>query len=251
MTQDEPFYIPVLIKKFTDRVNHPLEIFILSGVPHGFNQVTYIKRLFDLFGIIAFIRFGSLFFHRFVLRVTSRISGKGGYSLKAIATEKKIPLFKVDKVNDPSVVEKIKSFHPDVIISIASPQIFREELILCADHVINIHAALLPKYRGMMPNFWVLAKGEKKTGVTVHYIDSKIDTGPILLQKEIIIDQNESFHSLNTKVAETSADILVEVIQNIGEGKISTIIPESLGSYFSFPTKETAKELRSRGRKII
>jgi len=251
VTQDEPFYIPVLMKKFTDQIPHPTEIFLLSGVPYGFNQVTYFKRLFDLFGFIAFAHFGFLFFYRGIMGFITGLCHKNGFSLKVIAHEKKIPLFKVDKINDPPVVEKIRLFHPDVIVSIASPQIFKEGIILSADHVINIHAALLPQYRGMMPCFWVLAKGEEKTGVTVHYVDAKIDTGPILLQREIIIDRNETFHSLNTKVVEISADMLIEVIQNIVEGKVNTIKPEGSGSYFSFPTKETANEFRSRGRKII
>lgn len=251
VTQDEPFYIPVLISKFTSRIIHPTEIFLLSGVPYGFNKITYIKRLFDLFGIFAFLNFGFLYFYQVIIGFFSGLSHHSGFSLRSTAKKKDIALFKVKNINNPEIIKKIRSFHPNIIISIASPQVFKKELILSADHVINIHAALLPQYRGMMPCFWVLAKGEEKTGVTIHYIDANIDTGPILLQKEIIIDHDETFHSLNTKVAEISSEMLIEVIHMIETGNIVISRSGNSGSYFSFPSKETAKEFRSRGRKII
>jgi len=120
-----------------------------------------------------------------------------------------------------------------------------------ARHVINIHAALLPKYRGMMPCFWVLAKGEEKTGVTVHYLNEHVDDGNIILQNTIDISPQDTLHSLQSKVANVGAAVLLESLQRIERGNLDGIVRQGDGSYYSFPTKEATKEFRSRGRRFI
>jgi len=102
-----------------------------------------------------------------------------------------------------------------------------------------------------MPSFWVLAKGEARTGVSVHYIDENIDTGNVILQKVIDISQKDTLHSLQTKVAITGSSALLEALHFIKNGAGAGITPKVEGSYFPFPTREAAKELRARGRRTI
>lgn len=120
-------------------------------------------------------------------------------------------------INSLESLDLIKRLNPKIIVSIASPQILRMEVIDSVKYAINIHAALLPEYRGMMPSFWVLARGEKKTGVTVHRINERIDGGAIILQKTIDISPQDTLHSLQTKVANVGAIALLDALKKYRE----------------------------------
>lgn len=252
VTQEEPFYIPVLLRGFLRRVGQVDGIILLPDLPHGFTRFSYIKRLFDVFGIQDFTKFGFLYLHHKVADVIGTlIKSNRHYSVNSIAKMSAIPLLRVNSINSEDSIEILKKLKPDILISIASPQIFKRDIIHSADHTINIHAALLPHNKGMMPSFWALAKGEKKTGITVHYVDDYIDTGDILLQRSFEIGSNATLHSLQIKVAEFGADALVEVVSMLERGSPKVTKPHGEGIYHSFPTKAAAQELRTRGRRFI
>ncbi|MFB6273248.1 MAG: methionyl-tRNA formyltransferase, partial [Salinibacter sp.] len=141
----------------------------------------------------------------------------------------------------------------DLVVSIACPQIVREDLLTCPpEGVVNIHGALLPKYRGKLPSFWVLANGEEKTGVTVHYMNEDLDDGPIIVQKEVPIRPDDTLHSLvlRSKV-QYGASALAEAVRQIANGTVETEDnPEEDATYFSFPDGEAIRRFRTRGRKI-
>ena len=83
-------------------------------------------------------------------------------------------------------MDTIKYYEPDLLVSILGNQIYREPIInLASNGCINLHTALLPKYRGLMPSFWVLRNGEYYTGVSVFFVDEGIDSGPIIVQKKV------------------------------------------------------------------
>lgn len=118
--------------------------------------------------------------------------------------------------------------------------------------VINIHGALLPKYRGKLPSFWVLAHGEEKTGVTVHYMNEELDDGPIIVQREVPIELDDTLHSLvlRSKV-QYGASALAEAVRQIMEGEVDPKEnDESEATYFSFPTPDAIQRFRDQGRKI-
>jgi len=252
VTQEEPFYIPILLRDLLKRVNQVDGIILLPDLPHGFTRFSYVKRLFDVFGIQDFTKFGFLYLHHKVADVIGSITGNSRYySVNSIARESIIPLFNVNNINSEGSIEILKKLKPDILISIASPQIFKTDVIHSANHTINIHAALLPHNKGMMPSFWALAKGEKKTGITVHYVDEHIDTGDILFQRSFEISSGDTLHSLQTRVAEFGADALVEVVRTLERGNPKVTRPHGEGIYHSFPTKTAAQELRARGRRLI
>jgi len=99
--------------------------------------------------------------------------------------------------NSKNAFEYIKEINPDLIISIFSKEIIPEEILKIPKYgCVNLHPALLPFYKGISPTFWVLANNEFRTGITLHYMDSGIDTGPIISQKEIIIKGFKTEHSI-------------------------------------------------------
>lgn len=252
VTQEEPFYLPVFLGKVLEKFKTVVAVTILPGTPQGFTRLSHIKRLFDVFGLRIFLTYGALFAYYKFLNLLSRVINLGRfYSVKCAAQRNSVPVYKTKNVNDPKFLDVLRALEPDVIVSVASPQVFKRDIINLSKHAINIHAALLPKYRGMMPRFWVLAKGEKETGVTVHYIDQNIDTGNIILQKTIDIAPQETLHSLQKKIANVGTLVLLEALEKIERGDSVGTPPLGEGSYYSFPTREAAREFRSRGRRFI
>src|SRR5207302_961380 len=103
---------------------------------------------------------------------------------------------------------------------------------------INVHASLLPAYRGPSPLYWVLANREKVTGVTIHYIDERIDSGDIILQRQLVIRPGETEFTLCERSARVAADLLGEAIPLLLSEKASRIPQDhSAATYYSFPPK--------------
>jgi len=117
---------------------------------------------------------------------------------------------------------------------------------------INIHNAPLPKYRGMLPNFWQMYHDERAIGITIHEINPKIDEGRIILQKHVAIRPNETLDSLIKRTKRIGAHFMIEAINMIKAGSVTYLEndPEK-GSYFSFPTREDVKEFKRRGKRIM
>ena len=252
VTQEEPFYLPLFLSKVLTEYKGIIAVILLPGTPHGFNFLSYIKRLYDVFGLRDFLAYGALFIRHKCLAFFSRWKQfQRFYSVGAIARMRSIPVYQLKNINTPDSLNLLRTLKPEAIISVAAPQVFGKELISLARHTINIHAALLPQYRGMMPGFWVLAKGEDRTGVTVHYVDEHLDTGDIILQEAIDISPRDTLHSLQTKVANVGAATLLQALQRMEKGESGGISIQGEGSYYPFPTREAAGEFRRRGRRFI
>ena len=118
-------------------------------------------------------------------------------SVNDLLKSKKIKIINIEgSINSSLSLNKIKNCNPDLLVSILGNQIFKRPLIdLAPKGCINLHTAFLPKYRGLMPSFWVLKNNENKTGVSVFFVDEGIDSGPIIIQKEISIN-NRSLEEL-------------------------------------------------------
>lgn len=149
-------------------------------------------------------------------------------------------------------MEIINSYKPDLLISIAGNQIFKQPLIdLAPKGCLNLHTALLPKYRGLMPSFWVLKNNEKETGVSVFFVDKGIDSGPILVQKRLDITKNMTQANLIKKSKKLGMDAILDAIDFIRLGTYQLIPnPNEEKTYFSFPTREDVKAFYKAGKKF-
>jgi|LGOV01.1.fsa_nt_gb methionyl-tRNA formyltransferase len=120
-------------------------------------------------------------------------------------------------VNDDEIISIISDLNPDIIVSVNFNQIIGEQLIAVPKlGCINVHASLLPKYRGRAPLNWAILNGEEQVGVTVHYIDKGIDTGDIILQNSIKISQ-EYIGEILSKVKEEYSTIIVDALDLIAK----------------------------------
>src|SRR4030042_767178 len=127
-----------------------------------------------------------------------------------------IPFIETDDVNASDIVKKIAGYEPDLIVVIAFGQKIGAELAnLPPKGSINVHSSLLPKYRGAAPINWAIINGDTKTGLSIIKMEKAMDSGPIILQKEINISQADTAISLEGKLADIAARLLLEAIHSI------------------------------------
>jgi methionyl-tRNA formyltransferase len=142
-----------------------------------------------------------------------------------VLKEHNVQIIRLKKnINNQDSLSTIRSYNPDLLISIAGNQIFKKELIdLAPKGCLNLHTALLPKYRGIMPSFWVLRNNEKETGVSVFFVDEGIDSGEIIVQKHLQIDDKMTQQQLIKVSKQMGMDAIIEAITKIQTGGYSLI----------------------------
>jgi len=174
--------------------------------------------------------------------------------VKKVLNLNKVPLTLLNKsINHKESLDIINSFKADLIISILGNEIFKSKILSLPTYgCINLHSSLLPKFKGVMPSFWVLLKKEKHTGVSVFKMDEGIDSGPIISQKKISISKNTTQKDLIIRTKKLGMELIIESVEKIKSGKIKYINnPVGEGSYFSFPKKSDVKEFLKQGGKFF
>jgi methionyl-tRNA formyltransferase len=144
--------------------------------------------------------------------------------VKELAVRHAIPVYQPARVRDPDVIEILRGLAPDVIVVVAFGQILPKVLLdIPPLGCINVHASLLPRYRGAAPLNWCLINGELETGVTTMMMDVGLDTGPMLLKKSTPIDGNDDIVSLHDRMKVMGAELLSETLDRIAAG---TLVPQ-------------------------
>lgn len=143
--------------------------------------------------------------------------------IKKVAIEHGIPVLQPETVkNNPELVEKLKALEPDLIIVVAYGFILPSEILQIPKHgVINVHASLLPRWRGASPINHAILTGDKKTGVTIMQIDEKVDHGSIISQLEVDIEDKETAESLHDKLKIAGAHALINALPDYLDGSIT------------------------------
>ena len=144
--------------------------------------------------------------------------------VKEAALAQDIPVYTPEKVKDPAFVEQIKQISCDIIVVVAFGQILSKEILeYPAYGCVNVHASLLPRWRGAAPIQWSILAGDEKTGVTIMQMDVGLDTGDMLAKTEIPLDGTETVESLFEKLSVLGGPLLLETLDKIQEG---TVQPE-------------------------
>ena len=142
--------------------------------------------------------------------------------VKECAVKAGIPVLQPARVKRPEAVEALRAYEADVFVVAAFGQILSGEILSMPRYgCINIHASLLPKYRGSAPIQQVILDGEKETGITIMQMDKGIDTGDILLQSAVPIAAKETGDSLHDKLADTGAKLIVEALRMLEAGVLT------------------------------
>jgi methionyl-tRNA formyltransferase len=142
--------------------------------------------------------------------------------VKEAALAANLPIHQPEKIRAPEVQELLQSYSPDFIVIIAYGQIIPARLLSIPKFGwINLHASLLPQYRGAAPINWTIVNGETRTGLTTMRIDAGMDTGDILLKQELAIGATETAPELATRLSEAGAPLIAETLRGLAAGKIA------------------------------
>ena len=141
--------------------------------------------------------------------------------VKETALAHDLPVYQPRRARDPEFIEEMKALNPDVMVVVAFGQILPKAILDIPKYgCINVHASLLPKYRGAAPIQWAVIRGEKVSGVTTMQMDVGLDTGDMLLKKEVLLDEEETGGSLHDKLSTLGGDLLIETLKKIEAGDI-------------------------------
>lgn len=160
--------------------------------------------------------------------------------VKQLAMANNLRILQPESAKDPDFIKDLKALKPDIIVVVAYGQILSKEFLTIPKlGCINVHASLLPKFRGSAPIQWAIMEGESKTGVTIQNVLEKLDSGDIIVQKATEITQKDNFRSLHTKLADLGAEALKEAV-NLIKNKNVRLIPqdERSATYIRKITKE-------------
>lgn len=193
---------------------------VFMGTPDF--AVTILKRLLEEHYTIAG-----------VITAPDRPAGRGrklnASAVKKFALTHELPVLQPTNLKDPSFIEELKALNANLQIIVAFRMLPKVVWNLPELGTFNLHASLLPDYRGAAPINWAIMNGETKTGVSTFFLDDKIDTGEIILQRETSIGDNETVGELHDKLMHLGADVVIETLELIQAGKVSTTVqPEKV-----------------------
>lgn len=165
--------------------------------------------------------------HEVVAAVTQpdKPKGRSGELLpppvKVCAEAHAIPVMQPRRIKAPEAVAELKEYHADIYVVAAFGQILSREILDIPKYgCMNIHASLLPKYRGASPIQHAILEGEEKTGITIMQMDEGIDTGDMLYRKEVLIDAEENYETLHDKLKLLGGEAIVEALSLLEQGKL-------------------------------
>jgi methionyl-tRNA formyltransferase len=245
ITEDDPLYVIRLFDVFFRE--YPSDLIEICGITidRPFHEPPWktLRRMNGLYGPGGVLRIGTRF-------LRAKLSGR---SIARLASERGIPMYPTDSVNAPEYLEQVRALAPDVIVSVAAPEIFRKGILAIPRlRCINIHSGRLPVYRGMMPTFWQMMRGESSVTVTVHEMAEKLDAGGVLGTATIPIEPRDSLDRVITITKEEGARLLIDVLQRIRLNQAAAAPMDMRGaSYFSFPRREHVLEFRKRGHRLL
>ena len=162
-----------------------------------------------------------------VVTVPDKPAGRGlklqPSPVKVFAEQNHIPVLQPEKLKDPQFIQTLKEINPDIAVVVAFRMLPRDVWQIPRLGTFNLHASLLPQYRGAAPINWAIINGEKETGITTFLLDEQIDTGNILLQKSVPIGETETAGELHDRLMYQGAGLVVETINMLTAGNINPI----------------------------
>ena len=166
-----------------------------------------------------------------VVTVADKPSGRGQKvnesAVKKFAVEKGIPVLQPVKLKDPGFLAELKAFKADLFVVVAFRMLPEEVWTMPKLGTFNLHAALLPQYRGAAPINWAVINGETRTGATTFMIDKNIDTGGIILRQSIIVSESDNAGDVHDKLMEIGAEMVVQTTQGLIEHNVDTRLQRS------------------------
>jgi methionyl-tRNA formyltransferase len=245
VTEEDPLYVIRFFDIFFSE--YPRDEFEISGITidRPFHEPIWetMRRVRILYGFWGFFRQGLRF-------ASARLRSRSIESLAALAG---VPTVTTRSVNHPEFIEQVRAIAPDLIVSVAAPEIFKPALLgIPRLGCINMHSGRLPTYRGMMPTFWQMLRGEPAVTITVHRMAEKLDAGDVLATRAFPIKRSDSLDRIIKGTKCEGARLLIRVLRDLRAGRAqSEPLDMKQASYFSFPKAEDVREFRKRGHRML
>ncbi len=248
ITQNEPFYIPKMIKYLLAKGNFEIVGYTVlkphrknKNIYHWFKERARIYTIMELMYV-----FVAMFYVKFFG------SFKIHYSVSKILNKQGVKRIHTEDVNDENYVKELGALNLDFIISISCPHLFGEKLLALPNKAcLNAHGTLLPRHRGVFGSWWTIFKEDKEAGGTIHTMELKLDAGHIVWQEEFEVTKKDTQYSIAYKTKKMMSEGLVKVIEGYDTIIKNPITPRYKTSYHRAPTKELGKEFHKKGKKVL
>ncbi len=249
ITQDEPFFLAENLRYLLDKIPVHSSVracVVLSPSPFG-RKKSFLSKAMETRKIFG----NGFFFYYGIKYILSKFDKRK--NVVKVLNDFDIPIIYLEKsINNKVSLGLIQQYKPDLLISILGNEIFKKSLReLPTKGCLNLHTALLPKYRGLMPTFWVLKNNEKQTGVSVFFVDEDIDSGKIVAQRVVEIPNGISQEQLIQITKKIGMQAIIESIEKIEKGNLNTIENnDDEATYYSMPTREDVKDFMKKGKRF-
>ncbi len=244
LTTDDPLYLPAFFDRvLRERSARTLAVYVVPPLYKKQTPLAAALRYARTFGLLDAARLAA---HVLVAKLRHR-------SVASACARWGVRCEDVPDVNSPEFLDRLRREAPDVLVSVSCPQIFRKPLIeLPPKGILNIHGAILPQYRGVLPSFWMMANGEKRAGVSIYFVSGeKIDVGDRCGLEIFDIRDDDTLDSFLARSKGIAAELLLGVLHQVERGTAPRE-PVDLadGSYYSWPDPSAVKRFREAGRKL-
>ncbi|MCB1281413.1 MAG: hypothetical protein KDB18_07805 [Salinibacterium sp.] len=255
--QNEPFYLPKVLDKYLREHAASTVGINVQSVAQG--KRTVVQTAMDLLKMYGPMYFQWKFRNFVLKKLRSKVSNdllgstRVCHSVSAVARKYNVPVQGATDVNSEEFLRMLRDKGVEFIVSISGTQLYKKALRAQTPYgIVNCHGALLPKYRGLMPSFWTLANHEQRGGVSVHYVDRKLDNGPIVVQKDYAIWPHDTLEDVMARSKDLAAEAILECVRKIEYGPLTLMAnPEAELSHFSMPTKADVDRFKQGGHRFV
>jgi methionyl-tRNA formyltransferase len=255
--QNEPFLLPKVLDKVLREFGDSVVGINVQSVAQG--KRSLFGTAMELFKLYGFGYFQYKLRRYLLAKLKSKLingllgSTRRCYSVAAVARKYGVEVTQAVDVNSEAFRRHLNDLGVAFIVSISGTQFYGRKLRdQTSAGIVNCHGALLPRYRGLMPSFWTLANGEPQGGVSVHFVNEKLDDGPIVVQKTYRIHDHDSLEDIMARSKDLAAEAIIECIRLVEQGDPPLLDnPEADATHYSMPTRADVRRFRQHGHRFV
>lgn len=254
--QNEPFYLPKVLDKVLREFSDDCMGVNIQSVAQGkrsiFGTAMDLLKLYG-FGYFQW-KFRRFLWKKVQAKVVNGLLGstRTCHSVAAVAKRYDVEITEALNVNSDEFRAHLRDHGVEFILSISGTQFYGKKLRDQTPRgIVNCHGALLPKYRGLMPSFWTLANGEREGGVSVHFVNEKLDDGPIVVQRRYALHERDCLEDVMARSKDLAAEAIIECVHKVRAGDPETMPNDAAQSTdFSMPGPGDMARFKARGHRL-